>query len=250
MPAKFSEFIGFILGAPFGLFFAAGSLLRNSRFFHPQGLVFSAETANVDGSLPLPANAIVRFSGAWWKSREWPDVLGVTIRFRETAITDENSLPGDQDLLFASFRRPWQMFAAPFFTEYEDFLANNYFAVSPFELRDGRIVDFMLDPGRGHRTQGTREEKLQSSVLAGSAILRLMMKEREEKSWKLVARITLLEEVALDQEALRFHPFRCMPGIRPYGFLHHLRFVTYRMSQRVRPGIDHPLRSRESASPS
>ncbi|MEO8183439.1 MAG: hypothetical protein ABI895_31785 [Deltaproteobacteria bacterium] len=39
----------------------------------------------------------------------------------------------------------------------------------------------------------------------------------------------------LDQEALRFDPFRAGRGVTPVGFVHALRRATYLASQRARP---------------
>ncbi|MFL5785317.1 MAG: hypothetical protein ACJ76H_11940 [Bacteriovoracaceae bacterium] len=238
MPVRISELFGYLLGWPLGLFFAAGSILRNARFFHPRGLLFCAHIESVDDSLPLPLHAIVRFSGAWWKHVEWPDVLGLTIRLSEKVVRSASPKEKDQDLLFATFQRPWQIFAAPFFTEHHDYLANTYFAISPFRLPDGRIVDFMVNPSRGHRSGGSRDDKLLGNVLGGRTMLRLMMKERKSENWKMVARIHVEKESDIDQEALRFHPFHAGQNIRPFGFLHYLRIAPYRMSQRVRPGSE------------
>lgn len=237
MPARISELIGFLLGYPLGLFFAAGSLLRNARFFHPRGLLFCAEIETLpDSPISFPVYALVRFSGAWWKTREWPDVLGLTIRMSKNRINSVTPGKSDQDLLLASFRRPWEMFFAPFTTEHHDFQDNSYYAISPFVINPGSVVDIMVEPTSGQRMSGTREEKILGNVMAGNVILRLLMKERKNKNWKMVAKIRVIEESGLDQEALRFHPFQSGCGIRPYGFLQYLRYGPYKMSQWVRPG--------------
>ena len=44
----------------------------------------------------------------------------------------------------------------------------------------------------------------------------------------------------LDQEALRFFPFQAGLGLRPRGFLQHLRIGTYKLSQWARPSSDIP----------
>jgi hypothetical protein len=55
------------------------------------------------------------------------------------------------------------------------------------------------------------------------------------KRWEPVARIVLLEPARLDQERLRFSPFRDGMGISPRGFVHGLRRATYLLSQIARP---------------
>ncbi len=237
MPARISELLGFLLGYPLGLFFAAGSLLRNARFFHPRGLLFSAEVETLPESPVLfPRHALVRFSGAWWKTREWPDVMGLTIRMSKNRIKSVTAEKEDQDLLFASFRSPWEMLLAPFTTEYHDFQENSYYAISPFTINPGTVVDIMVEPTSGQRMAGTREEKLTGNVMAGNVVLRVLMKEKNKKNWRMVAKIRMLEESYLDQEALRFHPFQAGADLRPTGFLQYLRHGPYKMSQWIRPG--------------
>ncbi len=93
----------------------------------------------------------------------------------------------------------------------------------------------MVEPTSGQRTSGTREEKLTGNVLAGNVVLRVLMKERKKKNWRMIARIRVIEEMYIDQEALRFHPFQANV-LRPYGFLQYLRYGPYKMSQWARPG--------------
>lgn len=239
MPIRISEFFGFILGWPLGLILAAGSLLRNARFFHPRGLLFCGEIeAAPDSPVKLPSHVLLRFSSGWWKHVEWPDALGIAVRMSFTPIKTTATHKDDIDLLFASFSRPWQMFLSPFMTEHHDYLSNSYFAISPFQLHDGRIIDFMLSPSRGHRTGGTREENLLGNVLGGKTVLRLMIKERHQETWRMVGRIMIREESHLDQESLRFHPFHTGTEMRPYGFLQYLRKGPYTLSQMVRPGSE------------
>ena len=190
MIANISELFGFILGYPLGLFFAAGSILRNSRFFHLRGLLFKGEIESYPESpLKFPRHVLIRFSSAWWKFREWPDALGVAIRMSEKEITNPEATPGDIDLLFASFQRPWQIIFSPLLTDHTDFLANKYFAISPFSVSRKMKVDFMIDPARGGRSGDTREEKLLGSVIGGRVILRLLMKVRGQENWKMLVRI-------------------------------------------------------------
>lgn len=237
MLERISELFGFFLGYPLGLFLAAGSILRHSRIFHPRGLAFCGEIETYPESpLNFPPHALIRFSSAWWKFREWPDALGIAIRMSQAPVRSSAPARGDSDLLFASFRKPWEIFLSPFITDHTDFLANNYFAISPFHVNEKLKAEFMIDPSRGHRAGGTREEKLLGNVISGKVILRLLMRVHGQKSWKLIARIIVRDELQIDQEALRFHPFRCGLPLRPAGFLQHLRFGPYKMSQWVRPG--------------
>lgn len=79
-----------------------------------------------------------------------------------------------------------------------------------------------------------------AEVSGGKVVLRLMVKERSKKAWKMIGRIMVKEESHMDQEALRFHPFHTGPDMRPYGFIQHLRLGAYKMSQYVRPGSELP----------
>lgn len=60
------------------------------------------------------------------------------------------------------------------------------------------------------------------------------------KSWEPVARIALLEPAHLDQERLRFSPFRDGKGISPRGFVHGLRRAPYLLSRIARPAYGDP----------
>lgn len=234
-----SEFFGKICGYVLGVFLAAGSILRNARIFHPRGLLFSGDLQVLpDSPVNFPTHVMVRFSGGWWKYEEWPDALGIAIRMSERKITTVVPKPTDRDLLFASFRRPWEIFISPLLTDHHDYQSNSYYAISPFELETGERVEFMVDPVRGHRSGGSRNDKLLGNVLGGGVVLRLMIRTRGSSSWKLIARITVRDELELDQEALRFHPFMTGEGLRPAGMIQHMRFGAYRMSQFVRPGAE------------
>lgn len=239
MSLRISEFFGFLLGYPAGLVLAAGSILRNARIFHPRGQLFCGEVEMLpDSPIRLSPHALIRFSGGWWKNKEWPDALGIAVRMSDHIIKSVHPGKTDRDLLFASFRHPWELLLSPFLTDHHDYLANSYYAISPFLLTDGKKIDFMIDPVRGNRTVGSREEKLPGDVVGGKVILRLMVKETSKKSWKMVGRILVKEESGMDQEALRFHPFQLGDEMRPYGFIQHLRLGAYKMSQWVRPGSE------------
>src|SRR5689334_14424492 len=107
MPVRISEFFGYLLGWPLGLILAAGSILRNARFFHPRGLLFCGHIEPLpDSPIHLPEHLLVRFSSGWWKAFEWPDALGIAVRMSERPIKSAHASRNDIDLLFASFRRP------------------------------------------------------------------------------------------------------------------------------------------------
>src|SRR4051794_15296201 len=113
--------------------FAAAAALRRARPLHPVGELFDGV---IDASTPpddfvplalaLRGRALVRFSGALWKTNDThlPDVLGCAVR-----LTDGEG--SNQDLLFATIKRPWTTALAPLTTRVDDYLANDYFGVSP-----------------------------------------------------------------------------------------------------------------------
>ncbi len=235
-----SERAGRIAGWVMAPFTGAMSLARHARMFHPRGVVYEARVlpSAVDvgwGRLAerLSGDAIVRLSGAWWKRREWRDVLGCAIRFGGEG--------GDQDLLLATIRHPWTTPFAPLTTDPHDFLANDYYAVSPLEREDAGLIDLRLRPSGRSELGGTREERLARAVEAHRASF-LLEARRHRRFLDLrhheahpICVIELTERAEVDQERLRFDPFRSGRGLAPSGFVHALRIGTYRASQEARP---------------
>jgi hypothetical protein len=243
------------------------SALRGSRMFHPSGILFRAEVEALPGSAEahgvaarLVGPALVRWSSALWKDsgkpgkkqRERPDVLGCAIRFSQDPLGTQPK-PEDQDLLLATIQRPWSMPFAPATTRQHDFLANHYYGVSPFQVPplgriEWRLVPEALEQG-GLQLPGatTRAERLGAALRAGSATLRLEwaaysgpLRRPAADLFTPLVRLTLTARLELDQEALRFHPFRSGRGIEPVGFIHAMRRATYLTSQAMRPGHEAP----------
>ena len=233
--------VGAALGWAVAPLFALTSALRHARTFHPSGTVFLAEVTPLGHALGerLRGPALVRFSGALWKGdRERFDVLGCAIRFRHTEAPSPVADAGDQDLLFATIRRPWTMPFAPFMTNAHDYLANDYFAVSPFSVPGFGRAYLRLRPdddgGRGAYGE-SRVERLLRAVSRGDAKMRFEVRRSWRHEWATVALVTLRRPVEIDQERLRFWPFRNGRGITPRGLVHGLRRGVYSMSQRARP---------------
>lgn len=239
---------GFRLGVAAGWavapFFALVSFVRHARTFHPRGPVFQGDVSRHPEVPPelhgladrLLGSALVRFSGALWKrSQRLPDVLGCAVRLcrgRASATPDAD----DQDLLFATIRRPWTMAGSPFTTDVKDYLANDYFAVSPFEVGYDRSVYFRLHPIHASQQGGqTRNERLHEETRHGSAELEIDLSTSPFGPWMPLLMITLDRAAAVDGETLRFLPFRDGRGVRPAGFVHALRAGVYALSQRARP---------------
>lgn len=233
--------VGAALGWVIGPAFALVSRARRARTFHPRGVVLRAEVT-VEGAPTalgerLRGPALARFSNALWKSRwEHLDVLGLALRFRQSDAVSAAPDEGDQDLLFATIRRPWTMASSPFTTRVGDFLANRYFAVSPFDAPGFGRCYLRLTPLRTSSGRGPdREARLLDAVSDGDVRLALEVRRAWKSRWEPVAVVRVLEPAAVDQEALAFWPFRAGRGVEPRGFVHGLRRGVYTLSQRARP---------------
>lgn len=236
---------GVALGWAVGPLFAAVSWLRRSRTFHPRGPVFHAWAAQHPAVAPelsalaenLTGRALVRFSGALWKNAEGlPDVLGCAIRLRQDDSDQAEPDEADQDLLFATIRRPWTMPFAPFATAVHDYLANDYFAVSPFDAGLPAPLYLRLHPtSTALERSGTRSERLSRTVQRHDAVLDLEASSRPFGPWAPLLTLVLQRPASIDGETLRFRPFRTGRGLTPRGFVHSLRIGVYALSQRARP---------------
>lgn len=224
---KTSELAGTILGYPLGILTGTLSFLRASRMFHPRGILVRGTVKSLAPEIiKLHPNVMVRFTSALWKNKVWPDVLGLTLRFSEEKQFGTTPIEGDQDLLLASFAHPWQTPIGPFLTNFRDFFQNKYYAVSPFHLKNQKVIfRITLAPV----FDGKRSVIVEKNIMAHSGI-KLWLKEGTSE-WIPIADITLQEELHLNQELLRFNPFLDGLGIEPIGFVHHLRIGAYRFSQ-------------------
>ena len=262
---------GKAVGAALSPLTGAIALVRRARMFHPDGTVYRASVAPLAAEGPLGAladrlqgEAIVRLSSAWWRGgKEWTDVLGLAVRFRGKAVAlDAPPWPGDQDLLTATIRSPLTMALAPLTTLQHDYLANDFYAVSPFKvdglgraklrLRSLRHERHAPDPGDEGRG---RAERLARAVAAGRAVFHLEARLLppanslnglvasavagssldRDGTWVPVAKMSLEAQLPVDQAALRFDPFLNGRGMVPTGFVHALRRATYTSSQLARP---------------
>lgn len=218
---------------------AAGSAIRHARVLHPVGELVEGTVEAIDPPEDLAAlasalegRALVRFSGAIWKKQgtHLPDVLGCAIRIQDFER-------GDQDLLFATIKRPWTLGFAPLTTDVDDYLANRYFGISPFDLAGvAKRFYLRLRPlRRGGGGEG-RAERLASAVAdeGEPAALAIEASYQPRGPWREVARLRLERVIANDDPELRFDPFEDARGIRPRGIVHALRRGAYRASQSAR----------------
>lgn len=240
------EKYGMLLGSYLAPITSALSGARGARMFHPDGVVYQA---NVEPCTynphfrpiaeQLAGIALVRFSSALWRSgREWPDVLGAAVRFGWAPARP--GLGVEQDLLLATIRYPWTMPLAPFATNFRSYLWNHYHAVSPFEVPGvGRVKIRLRSPRLGNHGSDSRERHLEQATREGLARFELQFRRLEvtplARHWQPVAALRLMGRFEIDQEALRFSPFRDGAGLRPVGFVHALRVAAYAASQAARP---------------
>lgn len=74
--------------------------------------------------------------------------------------------------------------------------------------------------------------------MLGQAVLVLEAQASLLSPYQPLAEVRVARRLDLDQEALRFSPFRTGRGIEPRGFVHGLRRAVYPVSQAVRPAQD------------
>jgi hypothetical protein len=240
-----SDAVGFVLGFLLTPFAALGSKVRKARVFHPDGTVYRAKVSVVAYEAPfeevgrrLEGGALVRLSTAWWRGgKEWIDVLGCAVRFCDAGRLSPRAEKGDQDLLFATVRSALTLPFAPITTHQHDFLDNLYFAVGHFEVKGVGKIELRLST-RGSRGEGsTRTERLRSAVERGEAVFRLEGR-KPGGPWTPLVAVELESPIDIDQNALRFSPFRTGRGVVPRGTLQALRIAPYWISQKMRPEVE------------
>jgi len=225
---------------------------RQARMFHPVGQTYAAEfAAAVPWAERLGRSVIVRTSGALSKTeRERFEVLGIALRFHRGHKLTTKVVDTDQDLLLATIASPFTMGLSPFTTNAHDFLANRYYAVSPFEIasertlassaaegRRGLIADgrfeLRLTPQVHGVVEGTRAERFAAAVAAGQAVFALEAKKTLTWKWQTVGTLKVTKPLDLDQDALRFDPFHAGAGLQPVGVVHAMRRATYAISRKL-----------------
>lgn len=236
-----TEQLGRVAGWIAAPVFAAVAALRHARVFHPTGELFEASVelgSPPDDFAPLAVAlrgpALVRFSGALWRTDDprRPDVLGCALRLPD-------GRRGNQDLLFATIRRPWTMGLAPLTTHVEDYLSNDYFGVSPFSLEDvPRRFYLRLRPLRQGGYGEDRTERLLRALDEGPVVLAIDASYRPRSEWREVARLRVVRWAPHDDPRLRFDPFSTGRGIVPRGVIHALRHGAYAASQATRRSFE------------
>jgi hypothetical protein len=238
---RIQQFIGRLMGATVAPVAFVGSLIRRNPSLHPDGIVHRAEVKPIaqGGVLGLLAQrlggtALVRLSGAlreWPQGKRGPDLLGVAIRFRSHEEATPRSLPGAGDLLFATASSMPALIIAPFRTNVNDFLANEYYTLLPFELEGAGKVYLRLVPTQGAPAGADRRERLALAVAQRKAVLHLEIQVKDAgEQWLPVAVIDLRERLDLEDGALAFDPSSPPTGLVPSGVLQWLRPAAYAAS--------------------
>lgn len=207
---------------------------RHARMFHPVGQTYAAQfEAAAPWAERLGRSVIVRTSGALSKAqRERFEVLGIALRFHRGHKLSTKVVETDQDLLFATIASPFTMALSPFTTNAHDFLANRFYAVSPFQIDDARY-ELRMTPQVHAVTEGTRAERFLAAVESGEAVFALEARKTLTWKWQTVGTLRVEKPLDLDQEALRFDPYNDGAGLQPVGVVHAMRRATYAISRKV-----------------
>lgn len=242
---RIGEILGFAAGALVAPLAALGSFVRRGRVIHEHGVTYRAEIvpearpgAALDVAQRLAGPALVHFTSALRRldQERRPDLLGLSIRFRRSPTPAALPGPDDQDLLFATVRRAWQLVPAALTTNVRSFLWDDYYAVALFDSAELGLAKWRVTTPRIPGSAMSRTWSLEAAVKQGQAVLHLQARDvRGGSMYQPVASIHLVERVAVDEKALRFHPFRAGRGIVPRGFLNALRILPYAASQLARP---------------
>lgn len=233
---------GFLAGLTTAPAVALGAKLRHSRFFHPTGVLARGEVRAADNFAPgshlgeaLAGPVFARFSSAWWKEHDWPDVLGCALRFTRERTLEARARIGEQDLLLATVRHPLTTLLAPLTTHVDDFLRNDYFGVSPFRFAVLGRIKLRLVPAPCEIGSGSREQRFLQALERGSLHFTLEARpDRVAARYRPVAEIQLFEHVPNESPELRFDPFANGRGLEPVGFVHAMRVAAYAASRVAR----------------
>jgi len=246
-PKRFSEVLGLWIGGVMAPAVAIGSALRRRRIFHPRGVYFRAEVeAAQDLGAPFSALAqglaegdtLVRVSAGMWNTETGvlPDLLGVALRFNTAADAGYIPQAGTQDLLLVTAESLFTLLPAALATNQRDFLANVYHGMARFELAGQANMRLRLVPlTQFAGNASNRYDKLRDAVAHAEVVFRLeAASESNLTQWIPLVRITLKNEVILDDRSVEFWPFRAAQGIRPQGLVQFTRPVPYLSSQWAR----------------
>lgn len=249
-PKRLSEALGLWAGGVVAPVYAAGSLIRQARIFHPRGVHFRAQVEPaMNVAAPYSAiaeglaknDALVRLSAgiSSMESGALPDLLGISIRFNTTADVGYMPQEGSQDLLMVTSQNILSIPIALFETDQRNFLANVYYGMSPFEMGNQSDMRLRIVPLTQLGNPGSdRYDMIRDAVASGEVLFRLEASSMSAPGqWFPLIRIRLQAEVSVDNRATSFWPFRTGQGIRPQGFFNYMRPMTYLASQWARSAV-------------
>ena len=208
---------------------ALATRLGGVRLLHAEGQTYTADAFAEPGEShmrplaeELSGAALVRLSAALWRGREWPDVLGLSLRFfgRPKARPDAG---GVQDLLLTTAPSFLGLPLGFLSTDPHDFLANRYNALAPFEARHVGSVRVRAAWRQPSPRGSDRFERLMAAVVTERAELSLELQSRDSGDWVRLLRIRLRVPTQLDECRSRFSPFHEGAALRPVGFVQALR---------------------------
>ncbi|HET9624716.1 MAG TPA: hypothetical protein VFP84_25285 [Kofleriaceae bacterium] len=223
--------LGAVLGLVLAVLIIPISFARAARAVHADGVVCRASIEALDARADrLAGPALVRLSGALEGAAGTSDILGMAIRLQRAASDDVRV--GDQDLLLGSFRSFATASADRAATRAGDFVANTYHFVTPWWLPGRGIVSLALIPppldalpaARG----ADRLARLDADLAAQRAVFTL------SDAGAPIARLRLVERLAVDGAALRASLLRQGRGVRPLGLRNGVRVTLYPLSQAAR----------------
>jgi len=221
--------LGVLAGLVVSIFIFFRSLARAARAFHPQGTMCRGELVALDDVVGprLAGPARVRLSGSSAPENS-PDqtILGMAIE-----------IGGDQDLPLATFESFTHAGDATKATNVADYLANQFASVAPWRARGLGVVWFRAIPGAQPAVTGTRVERLDAHIAAGTATFTLEARAAPGPDGPVRARVAelrLLERLPADDRTFRISMFRTARGVSPTGFRNGIRAVAYPTSQFAR----------------
>ena len=238
---------------------AIATRLRGVRLLHAEGQTYTADAFADAGELRLrplaerlSGAALVRLSAALWRGREWPDILGLSLRFfgRPKVRPDAT---GIQDLLLATAPSVAGLPLGFVTTDPHDFLANRYNGLAPFDLDGAGHVSLRAGWHQPAPAGNSRFERLMAAVVTERAEMLLELRAEAAPRWTSLLRIRLRVPTLFDDRTTRFSPFNDTAGLRPTGFVHALRRAPYsagqeasgaRMPADAGKGLEPPTRSR------
>ncbi len=219
-----------LVGRALAPFRALAAGLRAVRVFHRDGQTYMAqarvrtrERRLLAVAARLEGAALVRLSAALWR-REWPDLLGLGVRFFGHGRARPGA-PAVQDLLLASAPSLLRAPLALLSTDVHDFLANRYHGI-------GSVAVDGLGPARVRARWRTpspagadRLDRLTAAVAEDLAEALVEVQPRRSQEWLPLVAVELRIPAAVADEELRLSPFNDRGGLHPLGLLQALRFA-------------------------